>query len=521
MADGLAQRRLGLLGLLLSVLVCVIVAAHVDVGLGLVDLFQEGEYLATNASVVSPPGGLYPLMTHGLIDYLPFEVARAICGDETTVTCTRALNDIMAALAMIVFVFTVDRLLVRAQHLRFPAAIGMCAFLLAYNGRAVVATDLHQGAPSLRDLFLLIDLLLIMALLRGGERRLLHRAAAACLGLTLPIAIFWAYNRGVASGVAVGLAVLFLLVQRRFVLAMICVSSAVVATAIGLALNASLFEQHVFNVIYWSRNSGIWAYPVSVTRLLLLAPFVAATFVACALALWRALRLFRAERGGEAGLLVVLAAVAVLVLLQSLGRSDNVHLAYMFPYLGILLACWRTAGLPPEGVVRPSTSYGRLIVMASLVVVMEFYSPYGSLVRDQLKGMQHNLGYVRNGLPRDKTLPDEDALAVAAVLRQSGETCTYSFDNSEAMYFISGIPSCSNFLAPVYAVPSEQSPIIARLDQEAPGVILFSSQDTWNAMDKRSLQDRTPELATWAIKNYPYSLVKGNYELRARVPFPQ
>ena len=520
MADDLPQRRWGRFGLLLTIFVSFIVAGHVDVGSSLIDLFQEGEYLATAANMVVPANGHYPLMIHGLLDYLPFDTAHIACRGDTAIACTRSFNGLLSALAMVAFAVAVDRLLLRAQQLRLPAAIGLCVFLLAFNGRAILPTDLHQGAPGIRDLLLLIDVLLAIALLREGVSRVGQVVAAACLGLTLPIALFWAYNRGLACGVVFGLTVLCLLVLRRPVLATVCMAGALVGFGASWALNAGLIEQHVFNVLYWSRNSGIWQYPLTARHVVLLVPFFVIAFVGVGLALIRTLQVLRAGWSEDAGLLIVLTAVALLVLGQSIGRSDNMHLSYFFPYLGLVMAAYVTAGPPIIHRAWQGMSSRTIFVIAALVVLMEFYSPYGSIVRDQLLGVRQNLSYLKRGLPLDDNIMDKDTKAVADMLRQAGEPCTYLFDNSEAIYFLSGVLSCSNVLAPVYAVPAEQSSILASLDQGAPKIILFSSQHWWNAIDGKSLQERTPELYAWAERNYPHRLLVGSYELRARTPFP-
>jgi len=84
------------------IVVAITTSFHAWVGEPLVDLFQEGEYLAPRLFF---PAGDHPLLIHGYIDYLPSMGAVAACGTPSAVACTRAVNAGCTMLAASAFLF--------------------------------------------------------------------------------------------------------------------------------------------------------------------------------------------------------------------------------------------------------------------------------------------------------------------------------------------------------------------------------------------------------------------------------
>lgn len=67
----------------------------------------------------------------------------------------------------------------------------------------------------------------------------------------------------------------------------------------------------------------------------------------------------------------------------------------------------------------------------------------------------------------------------------------------------------------VYVAPAYQSEVTAALTAQAPDMVVFDSH-FWSArIDEKGLQQRTPKLAEWVEKRYPYNLRLNGSELRA------
>lgn len=491
-----------------ALVTALVTSFHLPLDAPWVDLFQEGEYISPR--LYFDGSGARPLLIHGQLDYLPAQLAGWLC-PGTELVCTRAINSGLTALAALIFFFCAVAAVDRSRS-RALAGIGALGILFAINRTRTNLGDLHQGAPATRDIGLLSAILFLILASRHHGRMGIALSFAG--GLVTSLSAFFTYNRGLTGLLAIGVYIMVSVVGGKWMKG--------VAAAIGLAagllllvlIDPGMAQAHVANIIYWSQHHDIWAYEVtSLGQLLRPALFYLVATCLVLSSLWLGWQTWRRQsRTNFLPVLVTLAAICALVLQQGMQRYDDTHLAFAVPWL-FLLGLWMTNQLPaPERgrTKRPATAAGFLAVVVLLV-----NEPIKHVVAGESR---YNLNLLTGPLPSDGDLVARDVRAVAALLRRSDPSCTYVLNNAAGLYELSSRKPCSDVMVPVYATGEAETRLIADLARTRPPVIVSRSADWFDAIDNRSLEQRTPRLASWIKANYPSTFNVGSYELRSRPP---
>lgn len=518
MIHTLLQRRsvtriCGFLILMIVSFVCL----RLDFGSAVVDRFHEGEYLGLASSVGIGPPGFYPILAHGMLDYIPYDIAWAIWGPDRTISSVRAINAFLTGLTMLTFAHCLFAMAGRRYSTQISAAILTVVLFISINGYRIDHPQLHQGAPSVRDLFLFIELSFIIALL-GEQNFRANLLFSILLGISAAVGLFWSYNRGLIGIAILSVFLLDLLIIKRKVqqVSVICLSGAAVIALIAM-FDPNGILGHLNNIYFWLSapppDGG--GAPRSVEHHLFRGTQLLIAASACLSGTLLFSTLHAKIKKQDDPLPVTLAVILLLLNLAfvqiALSRPDVQHTQFGIPCLILtligVLQCFR----PGNAAMAPLPLIG-LCVGAGLI--------FGSLDSTwaSVGAIKRNLSYVVSGFPANGTLVSHESVAVAAALRTTHQRCLVNFDNDGMRYLQTGLPSCSRFTYLSYARSDSENSLINDLDRTRPEAIIWAS-NLWSfRIDGETAVDRMPNLGRWVLRNYPHRVQIGNTAVLTRNP---
>ena len=501
------------LGIGLAVLLiafAVFSALSVPLATPLLDPFHEGEYLSPRLYFLGNSSGL-PLLIHGVLNYAPAQWAAALCGSDHVVICTRAANMWLAAAASAIWALSAAGLM-RSRQTAWLAGLTAGLLLLLFNGTRIDPVGLHQGAPSVRDLLLLCELAALLAVLKCGRPYLLGVLFAAA-GIAAAIGRHWAYSRG-SVGVVMLIGGLVLAWYAGRSPRMILVAPiAFLATLAGMYLHdPAMFGQHVANIRYWGQHREIWARPFPVRDMVFGVVYAGVI----AVGVLRAAQLHLAARRSEAATLMLLTIPIATIFYQSINRSDLSHQMWVMPFAYLLVVTFVATLAWP---LQLSMRWYRAALAVVGAMILLVLAVHGLRRPDSIiaHGPGSNLALVTRPLPGDEALEGNSARLVGAMLRSTGQHCTYAMNNGGAYYDAAGLPPCTSAMYPVYAAEGpEEARIIADLERTRPLLIIGHDGSWSDVIDDKSIADRTPRLSAWLDRHYPVSGHIDKVEIRRR-----
>jgi hypothetical protein len=499
---------------------------HMPLDTPSIDPFHEGEYLIygtlTGDSLLDAP----PVFIHGGINHIPPRIAAAACPKGHQIVCVRAINSVFIALTAAAYLGVLLLVTGVGTWRAFITGLPAMVTLIVYNGGAENIVRLQQGAPSIRELFIVMMLICIALLSRhaGHFTRWGRLSIVALLGAFAGLGLFWAYNRGLAAVIlAAGGAGAFAVAWRDWRPLFWVVAGGVLGLAVASAMNLyGAFGGNVSNVLYWMKNDRIFWLPRDINMLLNVVPgaiVVTGLLVAGGLVAWR-----QAGRGQlvEAILPAALIGLIALYAVQIYARPDDVHISWvLWPAALLASDAIRELAEHPARPARPVSILIAAMVMSSALALYNI-GAVASIPKRWVNGTLANFVALGAPLPADHDLVSSGLREATDLLRARAPSCTYSFSNDGLFYAVSGVPPCSRFAYPVYVSPGYQTAIIAELDRNHPPIVLRQSEGWWNSIDGLGLEQRTQALAQWITTHYPYRMtLDGGYELRSIEPFPK
>lgn len=490
----------------IPLLAILLICLRFDFGAPVTDLFHEGEYFSSALSVAHADRYGFPVLVHGLLNYLPFEWASAVCGPDRSFACTRAINTFVVMCAMLAYLVCVWLLVGKRRNLWLASVIGVIALFLVINGRTPNLVYLHQGAPGIRDVLLFWELALLMVA-SGGARRALVLAALAGAGMVAAAGLFWAYNRGLIGIGLLGTYMAVRLVARRELSGPLAAGAGLAAGMGALYLTDPVaFAAHFSNILYWATHGALWYLPGSL--------FAKAVFLGLGLGLtaWVTLLLLRMRPPApqmEIGVVLLVQMLAFLQVAQ--GRPDGVHFAFGLPAM-LLLGLFALRLKAPSWVGTPG---GAPLILTTLLllILLDMNAPSPTL-QPAVRQAARNFRALATGMPLNTQLFGPRERLAAQVLAQAGP-CTYTLEGSGVLYALSGRPACSPFLYPAYVGPEDEMRLIAQLAQARPDALLVASRRWSMFVDDRTPSQRVPRVVQWIGRHYSHQYRIGDFVIRS------
>jgi hypothetical protein len=485
------------------------------------DTIHEGEYLMYGLSggrVIAGQPAVYP---HGGIDHIPVRLAAVFRSPDRQIVCVRVINAAATAVAVGLFLALLAAITGLGTFVAFAAGLPAIVTLMAYNGAATAAVDLQQGAPGIRDLFVLINMFLIVRLIQFGKR-LTERACllrVAVFSFVSGFGLFWSYDRGlVAVALAVGAAIGFARMwwDVRAIPAMLIGGG----LGFGLAGLSGLYGTiagNSFAISYWFVNGSLSRLPFSEDLMMSLIPAIALFIILIAagwFATWRSRRIGEIEQGF---LFLLLMAATGFYAILACRRPDATHIGWVLAMASLLAAALLRHARAPWMLRARRSVVAAIAVVICFVFVNYATKPLASLPKTWMIGIQNNVTALRNELPRDAELVPPGLREAADTIRARPSVCTYSLSSDGLLYLLARTPPCSRFAYPSYVSLDRQVDVIGELERGNPPFMEVHSSNRSNDVDGKGLAIRAPALSTWIAAHYRNRrTLQGGYELLTR-----
>lgn len=529
----LLRRDWKVVGLLLLVCAFFILAPNLKGSAVLTDPFHDGEYFAVAVNFFSlQPQAFQPLSIHGALDFIPALAARYWWGDEHYFLPTAAIYsalDIAAAALLLLITQT----LCKTRPYAWIVLLGMA-----------VAAPLFVGY---RDLLLLASLYSFLLLSRQ-PREARPVGLLMILGALAGFGMFWSFDRGLATVVCLGPAMLLLAWHQRIHL-LAAAAFAITVLGLGLLFDGFSLSGYLENLSVLLQTSGQWSYGWQ-RDAVILSTFVILINLGAVLLAVRAHWLSRGAIQDQARMLALLALTAIM-LKVGINRADVEHI-----FNGLWAPLLLTLSL-----ARPTFTLNRLSLLAPVVIAIgaalsfKFHHVGFFLVACVLVylciphrypndfRLSHlltvmmigasasavtyiGLKHFRQGQYQWLTqlvAPPGNADAVtegvnwaSQQLLQSQASCVFDLSNNGVINGLLALPSCTRFTYPVYAAAHHEAELISALSAAAPAAIVYSSTFPSYSIDGKTMRERFQALDSYLTARYPREECADGYCVRYR-----
>lgn len=530
--------------LIISILSFLIIWLVVGKGLGpellLKDRFHEGELFA-NAMEYIGNGSTEQrgLPIHGLLDILPSILTSIVWGNDHHFIPTYAFLKFLDFISALLLVLIASRLTSRSAH-RLSWLLVPFSFIAPF----LVGS---------RDLMLLLSLFQFIYLIQGPTK---NRSVIVLLlfGSICAIALFYCYDRGIASTVALGISSLYLAwFERRVFYAII----SFFGTVLLLLSISDLFaiDWYLRNIEYLVASSPEWRYDWTIVTIVFTTYAVLLNSLSLFM-LWSN-RPTPFKRNDAIALIIALTALSFFMLKIGINRADSNHI-FMASWVPCLILMFLGKRFYFD--LRDASVIGILILVVLLVtmaVFLGFWSATSSLilviiplilifVLFDFKANRsfHTLavavltlacitlasGYILKAVakrqyawimhvwspPLNEQVSEPSVRWVTNELLESGAQCVFDMSNNGLINGLSLLPSCSRFTYPIYAAPQYEDILINDLARANPPAIIYSS-DYWSyKIDGFSMKDRYENLDIVLRRTFPVKICSADYCIRKK-----
>ena len=485
--------------------------------------FHHGEALAAALSLAFEKTGFYPLTIHGALDFIPALIARTLFGQEKYFFPTWFIYQLISFFAAITSVAVIAGITRKTNN-----NSGLILLASALMAPALVG---YKDAVLLPSIYLY---LLIQRQKSPATRMLLE----VCFGVVMAFGLFWSFDRGIAAAVSLGAAcIIFACKDRTYIVSF----GTFIATLILLGLVSHQFslEQYWGNIKILLETSSQWSYgwkddPVILTGFLGFAN---------ALALWLLFTMKGSTRFSDANFpnLVFLTGLSIFLFKMGSNRADVSHIVPALWGPLLIAVYWYSSEKRPA-ISLPQKIASAIFLLAMVLLGWEFeiwaFIPMfvlivigmlpstdssdrslatrkaisATLLVAVIGALYAFLGGISSGAYKwivyFKSPPSNTELATDGVrwaseqLLKAGSTCVFDMSNNGVINGLSGLPSCSRFVYPVYANQRYQQEIIDSLESRLPPAIVYSSTYWSYSIDGKAMPARFPALNDYLLRKY-------------------
>ncbi|KPC50403.1 hypothetical protein [Amantichitinum ursilacus] len=498
------------------------------------DPFLQGEYFASSASLLTTtPGGFEPLTIHGALDYLPAMVTRAIWGPTDYFVPTLMLYKLLRLLAgALLFVVA------------YQASRGKPHQALLVFGVGVMATQL----VNYRDLMWLASLYVWLLLTGRSFKPAAQTALLVLFGALVGLGMFWSYDRGLTTIVALGGSTLWMAVRdKRFVISLVVFVG--VVALLGALFETCSLSNYAANIKVLMDTSAQWSYglqrwPVILTILTSLVNITALT--ALIYTARHSLRFAQRPHAGPQVLGFVLASLMMFKIGINRADVDHIYWSMWIPALIALTIYGRDFAFP-----RYLRIAAVVLVVLALPCAAKFHHPAFVLVTGLLAlaistnkptftpvrwafvvliigtlGLTlltaaHNYRAGQYAWIEKPNAWGDNAAASPEGVRWAAEQvlasqsgCLLDLSNNGVINGLTRLPSCTRFTYLVYAGPANENELIDAVRSSAPKAVVYSTTEPSYTVDGRSMRERFPQLDAYLVSQYPDEKCNKGYCIR-------
>ena len=506
------------------------------------DPFHTGEFVASATNLYFGGADAYrAVLIHGLSDILPALLTQQFWGLDQhfipTYTIYRVI-DLVSLLLLIIAAAQLSHSNNARQYILILAIALIGPVLVGY-----------------RDLTLLLALNLFLFLQRQTGNLYQTILLQIAFGLSTAFGVFWSYDRGLIGTISLGVALLLSIRNNKFfliALATYCVS------VVSLQAISPLFslERYVSNILFLIASSAEWSYGLKPVPIILICVTV---FVNIAAILF-GIGAFISNKSKPYALpnLILLCLLSVLMLkIAGINRADLMHIyqsywvpllilvglsqknyvlialknyssiiifILIFTFFFVLLTPWFGNTRYVSGAVIAAlllvvltTSRPELVSSAvfTLLVLLSFPFLY-SIATASYRLFAGDYAWLKSlkSPPLNTSLATPGVRWTAERLKETPARCIFDMSNNGIINALAKLPTCTEFIYPVYASPKHEAIMLDQLRASAPPIVVFSATYWSYSIDDRSMAQRFPNLDQYLRAHYPFEECKHGYCVR-------
>ncbi len=473
-------------------------------------LFHEGEYVGLLYGVRAFLSGdaQFPLLIHGVMDYIPAVIASFIYGDDYIIVGTRALNTIAVWITWVLFLDVGFLLISRTNQRIIWVTILIVIFLMMTPSLHAKALSVQQGFLGIRELFL-ISTVWCFTQYTFSPNPARRKILIITGGISAVMSIYWCYDRGI-------MAVAFLVViftgmianRQKINAALLFLTICISLAAIQYLKILGSLGDHLHNIHYWVKYSkevwgdeGGWSTIFTALSHYELMSLAVLLFCTATLVIAFLNRPNKSEKE-IISLLIGFTLVQIAMLFPRLSWLYWPSILIMIYFISRKVSFDFNVTVSNPAVSKNST-YGYILYL------FIFFIPF--LVANPISG---HASFVKNTFkPKpDTAIVSAEIIHLSTAIIKSDDQCIFGWVNEGVIALMAKKRFCTQYPNAVYVSSAEETQLLQQLRKESPSVIVFDVEgESFMTIRGRNMKDRLPVVNAFIGKNYPHKKQIGRY----------
>jgi hypothetical protein len=518
------------------------------------DVFHLGEFTTSALAIIyNPSGSWQPFTIHGALNFWPYLIVESISPDsQHVISYSLVLIQSIAQIGAMLFTLLIALRLAKLFSLDLTL---MIPFIFFAGGFAV----------GHKEIFFLICLYMLTFSVNHAQRGGVKAVVFFCIfGLIAALGVYWSFDRGLATVGCVGFSLL--VIAYRYKLAFVAVISFGASFLVLPYIVPGIGVIHYFeNILLLFRTAENWRYENTDWSILTYIILINIAAVLVGLNL-----IFRQNQINQKSIsILALSLGAILFFKIGTNRLDLGHYisSLWIPLAIFALAAPKTAPIRSFKIAAIATIFAFFALICSQIMGVDLQYPNAVSKRNIgilyiilmlipiIVGVMAQLGssgvgrYItslfsaftlivsgvivaisvwhgaRNlqgdtflsgiiNLPPDSELVGEDMRWLAESISETDASCLFDFTNMGIVNGLTKLPPCTQYSYIVYGDSDDEARILSQLQESAPPVVLYSSQNWHYTIDGKSMRDRFPLIEAYMLKSYPKEICNYGHCLR-------
>lgn len=499
------------------------------------DPFHYGEYFASLIGYLrAETFEELPFTIHGALDFFPAYFIKDILMIENHFIYTKLLFHILHFISSFLLIFIANMLLKSDRH----------RILLLFSVALIAPVIVSH-----RDLFLLTSVLLFLVTINQKGTYKSRIFLEILFGLFVGLGVFWSFDRGIATAVSLGIAILYLLYKEKTHIASLF-SFFFTIGYISILTDVFPIEYYYANVKFLMDTSSNWSYglALSAVALSLYSIFLNILIISIFSYYIFNIKIFSNK---NISLFIAFLIFSIFMIKMGINRADTSHVAFtlLFPLLMLIMI----SNDKPEVNKKIKMLFLAFMLLSFLLSLKLLFYPFAlisalaffifspNLFSDKYintknifigsitislvfvlltsykaySNNKYNWIELLSKNPANNEYVEDSMKWVSSEIKNSNSKCVFDLSNNGIINGLINLPSCTKYTYLVYADKRHEENIINQLKINSPEVIVYSTTYWSYSIDGKSMKERFKSLDSYILENYKYEACKYGYCLRS------
>lgn len=499
------------------------------------DPFHYGEYFASLIGYLrAETFEELPFTIHGALDFFPAYFVKDILMIENHFIYTKLLFHILHFISSFLLIFIANMLLKSDRH-RI-----LLLFTVALISPLIV---------SHRDLFLLTSVLLFLVTINQKGTYKSRIFLEILFGLFVGLGVFWSFDRGIATAVSLGIAILYLLYKEKTHIASLF-SFFFTIGYISILTDVFPIEYYYANIKFLMDTSSNWSYGLALSAVVLSLYAIVLNILIISIFSYYIFNI-KIFSNKNISLFIAFLIFSIFMIKMGINRADTGHVAFtlLFPllmliiisndkpevnkkikmlFLAFMLLSFLLSlkllfypfalisalaffifslNLFSDKYINTKNIFIGSIIISLVFVLLTSYKAYSNNKYNWIELLSKN--------PANNEYVEDSMKWVSSEIKNSNSKCVFDLSNNGIINGLINLPSCTKYTYLVYADKRHEENIINQLKINSPEVIVYSTTYWSYSIDGKSMKERFKSLDSYILENYKYEACKYGYCLRS------